>query len=148
MRLKRFKACGVHGYLKFDIRFNNDITFLTGINGSGKTTVVQSIISLITPSLLTLANLSFVSMSVDVENDGADVTIAAERQDSVVTLRTTSTDEPFTLPPFVPDPDEPRSSEQQFYLELTTGRTLHPVIQFINSLPTPMFLDLDRRARS
>jgi predicted ATPase len=153
MLLKRFKACGVHGYLNFDIRFNDDITFLTGINGSGKTSVVQSIISLITPSLLTLANLSFASMSVDVENDGEDVTIIAEKDNSVVTLRTTSTDTAYTLPPFVPDPDEPsyRSSEResQFYLELTTGRTPpHPVIEFINSLPTPMFLDLDRRARS
>ncbi len=92
-------------------------------------------------------------MSVDVENDGEDVTIIAERQDLVVTLRTTSTDTLYTLPLFIPDPDEPtyQSSEResQFYLELTTGRTPpHPVIGFINSLPTPMFLDLDRRARS
>jgi predicted ATPase len=152
MQLKRFKACGVHGYLNFDISFHDDITFLTGINGSGKTTVVQSIISLITPSLLTLSNLSFESMSVDVENDGADVSIVAERQETGVTLRTTSTDDPFTVPQFVPDPDEPLyrniDRETQFYLELTTGRALHPVIQLINSLPTPMFLDLDRRARS
>jgi predicted ATP-binding protein involved in virulence len=51
MQLKRFKATAVHGFLNFDISFNEDVTFLTGINGSGKTSVVQSIIALISPSL-------------------------------------------------------------------------------------------------
>jgi hypothetical protein len=152
MQIRRFKARRVHGYLNFDIRFNNDITFLTGINGSGKTSVVQSIISLITPSLFTLSNLDFQSMSVDIANDGANVSITADRRDGVVTLKTTSTAEAFPIPPFVPDPEEPsfRSGdrEAEFYHELTITRTPHPVIQFINSLPTPMFLDLDRRARS
>ena len=127
MQLKRFKAIGVHGYLDFDITFNQDITFLTGINGSGKTSVVQSIISLITPSLFTLANLSFILISVDIENDGVDITITAKRQDNVVTLQTTNTKGSFfTIPPFVSDPDELtyRNSERenQFYLEITTGR--------------------------
>src|SRR6202007_2070672 len=107
--------------LNFDLSFNKDITFLTGINGSGKTTVVQSITSLITPSLLTIANLGFKWMSVDVENDGADVSIIAERHDTGVSLRTTSTNDPFPVPQFVPDPDEPTyrniERETQFYLE-------------------------------
>ena len=36
MRIKHFRASKVHGYMDFDITFNDDPTFLTGINGSGR----------------------------------------------------------------------------------------------------------------
>jgi predicted ATP-binding protein involved in virulence len=151
MQLKRFKATAVHGFLNFDISFNEDVTFLTGINGSGKTSVVQSIIALISPSLSTLANLLFDRMEVEITHDDCDLSISATRTNNSVTLSTSRTDESFTIPPYIPAPDEPsyRSAdgETQFYLDLTTTRSPHAVIELINSLPTPMFLDLDRRAR-
>ena len=39
MQVKRFRASKIHGYLDFNILFRSDLTFLTGINGSGKTSV-------------------------------------------------------------------------------------------------------------
>lgn len=58
MKIKSFVAEDVHGYLKFNIDFNIDLTFLTGINGAGKTTVVQGISALISPSLLLLGKIN------------------------------------------------------------------------------------------
>ena len=40
MKLKTFKAKNVFGYLDFNINFNEDLTLLYGINGSGKTTAL------------------------------------------------------------------------------------------------------------
>lgn len=50
MRIISFKGQEVFGYLDFDIKFNSDISFLIGSNGSGKTTVLQLIRALLTPS--------------------------------------------------------------------------------------------------
>jgi hypothetical protein len=152
MRIRHFSATGVHGYLKFDIKFNKDITFLTGINGSGKTSVVYSIVSLITPSLFILANLEFAHMKVVVDQDDETITIEAKRTDNIVSLTTSKTEDAFIIPKFIPEPDDPpfrvSDAELQFYRNLTSEQAPHPVIQVINTLPTPMFLDLDRRARA
>ena len=68
MRIIRFKAKNIHGYLNFDIKFFPDVNFLTGINGSGKTTVVNGISALISPSLLTLANSNYEEMEVEISS--------------------------------------------------------------------------------
>jgi predicted ATPase len=90
-------------------------------------------------------------MSVDLFDNDSPLTITANREDAIITLQTSVTDSPFTIPQFIPDVDEPNyrsvERETQFYLDITTGRSPHPVIELINSLPTPMFLDLERRAR-
>jgi hypothetical protein len=152
MRIKHFSAKGVHGYLKFKITFNDDITFPTGINGSGKTSVVYSIVSLITPSLFILANLEFTHMEVVVDHNDDTITITTRRTENVVSLETSKTSEAFIIPKFIPEPDDPpyraSDAELQFYRNLTSEQPPHPVIQLINTLPTPMFLDLDRRARA
>lgn len=41
MIIKSFYAEGVYGYLDFAMEFNSDISFITGGNGSGKTTALK-----------------------------------------------------------------------------------------------------------
>ena len=43
MKLISFKGENVRGYLKYDINFREDITFLIGMNGCGKTSVIKII---------------------------------------------------------------------------------------------------------
>lgn len=153
MQVKRFKASKIHGYLNFNIHFRSDLTFLTGINGSGKTSVVQSIIALISPSFSVLANLEFASIEVEVFHDGKEILIRAVRQqDGSTKLSSPGVHETLSLRPFIADPDEPpyRSTEKEleYYRDLTGAVANHQLMQLINSLPTPMFLDLDRRARA
>lgn len=77
MRLVRFVASGVHGYLKFNIKFNESLTFITGINGSGKTSAVNAIVALLTPDLSVLANLIFDAIKLEIENDGSKLSLSA-----------------------------------------------------------------------
>src|ERR1035438_10053083 len=70
MKISRFACENVHGYLSFQLAFNPDLTFLTGINGSGKTTAVRAITALLTPSLRDLANIGYSDIAVEVEHEG------------------------------------------------------------------------------
>lgn len=50
MKLQHFKAEGVHEYLNYDFDLDDKLTFLIGINGSGKTSVLKLILGLVSPS--------------------------------------------------------------------------------------------------
>ena len=51
MKIKRFIGRSVNSYLHLDINFFNKLTFVTGINGSGKTSALNSIAALLLPKL-------------------------------------------------------------------------------------------------
>src|ERR1041385_4233759 len=103
MRLNRFKGVEIYGYLNFDIGFHRELTFLTGINGGGKTTVVNGVIALISPNLRVLAELDYRSIRVEFENDGVKGHIEGRREGEVISLSVSSTGEPFRFSPFVTD---------------------------------------------
>jgi energy-coupling factor transporter ATP-binding protein EcfA2 len=155
MRIKHFRAKAVHGYMDFDITLNDDLTFLTGINGSGKTTVVNAISALITPSLISLGCTDYASMevelhSVELGEKTVQVTISAVRGEGDFTLRTSQTEEDLTLPLFPSDMAGPsyrlEERELDYYREMETERANHPVMKLVRSLPSPMLLGIERRA--
>src|SRR5437870_1827964 len=98
MRINRFLASGVHGYLSFDVRFYPDLTLLTGINGSGKTTVVHGISALVSPSLLTLANTIYDRMEVEVVHEQNAITIWSTRDESEIVLGVSDSEGPLKIP--------------------------------------------------
>ena len=152
MQVHRFRASKIHGYLDFDISFQKDLTFLTGINGSGKTSVIQSIIALITPSFSVLTNLEFQQIEVEISHEGKKIKLRAIRKDGATFLSSSEVQQEIAIHPFVADPDEPayRSGDKEidYFRDLTVSFAGHPLMVHINSLPTPMFLDLDRRSRA
>ena len=150
MNIKRFAANNVHGYLRFAITFNADISYLDGINGSGKTSVLRAIIALLTPNILWLYETEFVSMEVLVEHDGKTFTVRATKDDKALFLAVPERriDQKFDL------------VEIRQYFGVAEGAaysspeiahllgTRYEVVEFIRSLPTPMFLGLERTAQS
>ena len=151
MRLIRFLGSGIHGFIKLNIKFNSDLTFITGINGSGKTSALNAIVALISPNLYTLAKLQFHEISVELINDDKHITVSANTTDNAILLHASSAVEPFLFVKYGLDPDLPPTrqleAEYDHYRELFSANANHPVLKAIADLPTPMFLGLDRRAR-
>ena len=74
MQIEKLKIVGLHGYINKEINFNNDLTMLVGINGSGKTSILNLLNWLIKPSIADLCitefkliNLKFKVKEVDYE---------------------------------------------------------------------------------
>lgn len=151
MQLVRFTATGVHGFLKFNIKFNKDLTLLTGINGSGKTSALNAIVALINPDLAVLANLEFTKFKLDVTNENSPLSIIAEKNENRINLSVSSSSETLSFNAYTSDAELPlhrqAEGEAEHYRELLSATSDHPVVKAIVSLPTPMFLGLDRRAR-
>lgn len=152
MKLNTFKGQRLHGFLDFDVSFRDRLTFLTGINGSGKTTILNALVALIAPNLSALAGMSYGLIRLDLTDDaGKSTSIESTRTDDLVAIGVSGIKEKFTFLPYPLQPGIPPYRQQELegehYREVLVSAGSHPVIKFINSLPTPMFLGLDRRAK-
>ncbi|MGK9339608.1 AAA family ATPase [Sinorhizobium meliloti] len=147
----RFTATGIHGFLKFNIKFNKDLSFLTGINGSGKTSALNAIVALISPDLAVLANLEFDKLKLDIKNKTDTLSIIAEKIEQKISLGVSSSSDVLTFNRYSPDAELPlhrqAEAESEHYREILAANPEHAVVKALVSLPTPMFLGLDRRAR-
>lgn len=81
MKINSFKAEGVHDYLNFDIQFYGELTFLIGINGSGKTSALKLILGLTSPSYnyLNQINYKYCEVICSSNSDEMDIKIRAEQ---------------------------------------------------------------------
>lgn len=151
MIIKKFQATKIHGYLNFNVKLNPDITFLTGINGAGKTSVVSGITSLITPSFPMLANTIFETMSVDIEDSNRKLSIKATKEHDQINLSVSTIEKALKFNVFPGDPNEPiyrvREKETDYYREIEAQNIAHPVLKEIKSFPAPMLLGIERRAQ-
>jgi predicted ATPase len=152
MKIVEFTAKKLHGYLTFGLRYNADLTFLTGINGSGKTSAVRAMTALLTPSLNSLAGMTYELISVTVERGGEEVTILSNSNadDLLLGCRSvTLPEEWISIPILKSDAFESTQHFEErrtsYYGEQEAANAKHRVLQQIRELPTPMFLDLERR---
>lgn len=153
MRLLRFQGSGINGYLDFDIDFYQDLTFLTGINGTGKTSALNAIASLLMPRLDHLATHEFDELSITIEEAGEITVLSAEQLAGETQLRCSKfPDQELAFEPFEDLDEFPsyRASEleEEYYKEMQDAFAKTDIMRFILNLPTPMFLGLDRRSRS
>ncbi len=68
MRITKVSIEKLHGNMNYNINFNNDVTFLFGDNGCGKTTVLNIITSIITGKIYELFSYEFESISLFYNN--------------------------------------------------------------------------------
>jgi predicted ATP-dependent endonuclease of OLD family len=154
MRLNTFKARKVHGYLNYDLEFYPELTFLIGINGSGKTSALKLILGLISPSFqfLNQIDYDYAELICSSNNNELDIKIIARqsKQDNTFTLILESKDKTFQpgifnryIKPSIRDIDNEdisvieQSLREQF--------DVHETVSAIRGFATPKFLGLDRK---
>ena len=79
MKISRLHAENVHGYLPIDISFFDDLTFLTGLNGCGKTSSLRLLMAMLAPNLDELASITFSKAAVTIREADREVVVRAER---------------------------------------------------------------------
>lgn len=154
MKLNSFRAKNVHGYLNFDIIFYPDLTFLIGINGSGKTSALKLILGLTAPeyNYLTQLDYDFCEVVCSTYENEKDVIIRSEQVKSEnafrlrLFLRGEQFDSEYTKR-FVRTADSSYDESQFSILEQQHREIFEgfDVTQRIKSLATPKFLGLDRK---
>lgn len=145
MRIERLIAEGVHGYLSFDIRFNPRLSFLTGLNGDGKTTALELASSLLGPNLEYLGATEFRTAEVILSGKGNPITVRASRNDnglqiSISTLEGTADVSPSELELIINARREGESSSP-----VIRKFQQNSIIQAISELVNPVLLGIDRR---
>ena len=153
MKIERFVGRSVNGYLNFDVKFFRDLTFLTGINGSGKTSALNSIAALLLPRLDYLAGQDFQEISIELSHLGKNVRLAAKKIETGAELTCSIFEnEVLTVSEFEePEPAPPyrrEEYEEEYYRELASRNAENSILKYIISLPTPMYLGLNRRSLS
>lgn len=145
MKIKKLDAEGVHDYLPLHVEFFDDLTFLTGLNGSGKTSALRLLMALLAPNLEELGAISYASAEVTVEENGEAVKVSAARTPEGAVLRLSTLDGTLSITSAELEllqeakrREEPRSPVMDKYLS-------DPIYQALRKMATPMFLGLDRR---
>lgn len=144
MKITRLRATNVHGYLPIDIVFYPELTFLTGLNGSGKTSALRLLMALLTPSIDEFAAISFSTAAVTVEDKGSRIEVSAQKEQGALVLayddkRLELSSSELQLLVEIRRRDEP--ARNPIFEKVIASE----VYQFLHSLSTPMFLGIDRR---
>ncbi|NIJ67651.1 ATP-binding protein [Xanthomonas sp. 60] len=151
MRIERLVARNVHNRYNFDIEFNSDMTFLVGINGSGKTTALRLMQAVLTLDLYTLLSIRFSEIRVSVTDDSELSSVGVKSTGKHLSFLVNGMDVPFKASQL--DDDKlnmySKSDRIEAYVEdqrvelVHAVSTIHP--RFLKSR-RPLFLGLERRA--
>lgn len=86
MKIRNFAAKNVHDQFNFSIKFNDDLNFITGINGTGKTTALKLMKAAITFDLNTLISISFSMLSMEIDHASKIYSIEIYKNKGLITL--------------------------------------------------------------
>ena len=136
MKLKQFIGMNVRGYLNYDISFRENVTFLIGMNGSGKTTVLKLISGLMTPSYSLLTQIAFKKIVLKYDNG---IVLEASQNNKKLNLKVILSNKTIENNIDIIEPGMESDIPHQFD-ELEVCKT-------IKDLKSPLFIELNRHVR-
>lgn len=152
MKLKHFVGKDVRGYMNFDIHFRDGVTFLIGINGSGKTTVLKLLSGLLEPSYRVLNDVEFSELILKCETDeGKKVSIFCQKDNTCMILQyddkkeKSPIKEEFKISERFQNMEENTDFEHEEYVKNRGLFENSIVVEKIKSIQTPLFLGINRR---
>jgi recombinational DNA repair ATPase RecF len=97
MKITKLHAENVHGYLPIDVSFFDELTFLTGLNGSGKTSALRLLMALLTPNINELGTISFSLAEATVLDNEREIVVTAKKAPEGIELRISSSNETLRI---------------------------------------------------
>lgn len=150
MKIAKFAATRVHGHYNFEFKFFSDVSFLVGINGSGKTTALRLIQAMLSMDFATLHSIRFSKLMLVIEREDRsyEIQIINEGNGLIILFDGVPTDSKV---PFLGDEERHlfmRNDRLDDYYEqyrLKFLKSLDDVNRRLISGERPLFLGLERR---
>lgn len=154
MIIKRFKGVKLNGYINSNFEFYDDLTFLYGINGSGKTTIVKLINALLSLSLVDLCETEFSCIEIDfLENNSQKIKkISAVQDENEVMVSHSDTQSKLKIKKYIQDDSVPENRiginvEEWYYSQISYMRN-NRVYSLIRENKFPVYLGLERKTNN
>ena len=146
MKLIKFSASSVYGYLNFNIVFNKDVSFIVGANGSGKSTAIKLMQSLFLLDLRVLISIPFEKIELSYEDKGKIHKISSSKDK--INLRINHSDEtaPLTIALIQREEYINSSYDEEFYSHIEREIITEKTYKKIRATIPPVFLGLDRKS--
>lgn len=142
-RIVQFKSTGVFDHLAMDLTLNDRLTFLYGLNGSGKTTALKLMMALLEPSLEPLVRIPFRSLHLlCVTHKYGEISIDCSKdEDGALHLQCS------VAPGASFDAKLGAADLEHVDLQTREFRE-NPVLAALSEIATPIFLGIDRRFKT
>jgi predicted ATPase len=155
MNVTKIIIKNLYGYLNKEIEFNEDINLLVGINGSGKTSVLNALNWLLVPSFQNLCVNEYDKIEVDFNFQKENYKIVSRQNEKEVTIDLKNLSSGYDFPQIQADfkihpkklnrKDSLVEKLSAEYAELTAEKHEQETWNFLfNKIPNPIVIGLDR----
>lgn len=147
MKLKKFIGKGIRGYMNHEINFRESVTFLVGINGSGKTSVLKLINALTAPSYNLLESIEYSYIELSLVHDTKEYIISSTKDKDNIRISlnhvgfNTTSDVVNRIDTDFSDLSSIDEDTLMIYSERFNNL---PTCQEIRKLSTPIFIGIER----
>ncbi len=158
MKITRAMVKNLHGAFSINKRFFDDYTFLHGINGTGKTSLLRAIQALTLPQLDWICLNNFSSIEVGISHENQKISFRCDKKDQDVVLKYRCGNDRVNEVHNIQRVQNTIKNIQRNYGSVEDGSDVvnniileifsaSEIIKLIQRLPSPIFLGLDRTAK-
>ena len=156
MQINKLKVVGLFGYIDKEIDFNSDLSLLVGINGSGKTSILNILNWVINPSIANLCVTEFKTIHLTFTYNGDTYKILCKHNKATFKYNINKGKdkfEPLSIPIRVNpcdigNNDTLRQNLVRDYTSLTPEPKEKKTWELISNFPNPTIIGLDRNPYS